>query len=249
MATYNLVLSGGGARGFAHLGVIKALQEIGHSFASVSATSSGAFIGALLCDGYSVDDIKSICKEATPLTRLNFHFTRGLLSMESVNAILLKYLHGKTFKELKYPLYVTVTDLNDGKQVVINEGNVIDAVIASGSIPILFQPVFINGTPYVDGGISGNLPVEPFIGSPLKNIAVHVNQLGAYNPSDSVINQMERVIHLGIKSAVLREMQHVDLLIEPDGLKPYGLFDTKKIDEIIQVGYEFAKEKIRDLNF
>ncbi len=248
MSSYNLVLSGGGARGFAHLGVIKALEEKGVSFAAISGASSGAFIGALLCDGYSIDEIKEICKDANRLTRINFHFTQGLLSMESLTNILLKHLRSKTFDELKYPLYVAVTDLNDGKQVIIKEGKIIDAIIASASIPILFPTAFINGIPYADGGISGNLPVEPFLHSSLKTIGIHVNQFGTYNSSDTIITQIERIIHLGIKSTVLREMQQVDLLIEPDELKTYGLFDTKKINEIIQTGYEYTKEKIQQLS-
>jgi NTE family protein len=249
MAKYNLVLSGGGARGFAHLGAIKALEEKGVCFEAISATSSGAFIAALFCDGYTVTEIGHICKEASHLTRINFHFTRGLLTMGLANKILSKYMRSKTFNELRYPLFVAATDLNDGKQIIMKEGNVIEAVIASSSIPVLFPIAYINGKPYADGGISGNLPVEPFLGSPLKTIGIHVNQIGAYSNSDSVITQIERLIHLGIKSTVLREMEHIDLLIEPDGLKAYGLFDTKKIDEIITVGYEFTKEKIQHLDF
>jgi NTE family protein len=243
MTHYNMVLSGGGARGFAHLGVLKALQEKECSFAAISAASSGAFIGALLCDGYSTGEIESICK-TNQLTQLNFHFTRGLLSMESVSKILSKHLRSKTFESLEYPLFVAVTDLNDGKQVIIKEGNIIDAVIASASIPILFPTAFINGIPYADGGISGNLPVEPFACSSLKTIGIHVNQFGIYNAADGIIAQLERVIHLGIKSTVIREMEQVDLLIEPEGLASYGLFDTKKITEIIHIGYEFTKSKI-----
>ncbi|MEO6304774.1 MAG: patatin-like phospholipase family protein, partial [Bacteroidia bacterium] len=118
---------------------------------------------------------------------------------------------------------------------------------ASASIPIIFVPVTINGKHYADGGLSGNLPTEPFKNSPLKTIGVHVNPLDHFNPDDSLLKQFERALHLTIKGNVIREMQDTNLLIEPGDLKNYGLFDTKKIDEIIEIGYNYVKEKV-DLN-
>ncbi len=244
MITCNLVLSGGGARGFAHLGVVKALQEKEITFSSVSATSSGAIVGAFLCDGYTPDEIANICSEAIPLTHFNFHLSPGILSIDSLHKLFANYLRSKTFSGLKYPLHVSVTDLNDGSQVIINEGDITEAVIASASIPIIFPPVFIRGIPYADGGLSGNLPVEPFIGSVLKTIGVHVNKPDPYDVNISIVRQLERMIHLSIRESVLREMNHVDLLIEPDGLSGYGLFDTKKIHDIIKAGYDYTKHKV-----
>ncbi|MES2131196.1 MAG: patatin-like phospholipase family protein [Bacteroidota bacterium] len=244
MITCNLVLSGGGARGFAHLGIIKALQEKEVMFSSISATSSGAIIGAFLCDGYTPDEIADICSGAIPLTHFNFHLSPGILSIDSLHKLFAKYLRSKTFSDLKYPLYISVTDLNDGKQVILNQGNIVEAVIASASIPIIFPPVFIGGVPYADGGLSGNLPVEPFIGSTLKTIGVHVNKTDRYDGNISIIRQFERMVHLSIREIVLREMNYVDLLIEPDGLAGYGLFDTKKISDIIKTGYDFTKHTV-----
>lgn len=244
MVTCNLVLSGGGARGFAHLGIIKALQEKNVMFSSISATSSGAIVGAFLCDGYTTEEIAEICSEAIPLTHFNFRLSPGILSIDSLHKLFAKYLRSKTFAELKYPLHVGVTDLNDGKQVMISEGDITEAVIASASIPIIFPPVFIGGVPYVDGGLSGNLPVEPFIDSTLKTIGLHVNKTERYDGTMSIIRQFERMVHLSIREIVLREMNYVDLLIEPEGLTGYGLFDTKKIHEIIQIGYDFTKHRV-----
>jgi NTE family protein len=249
MMECNLVLSGGGARGFAHLGVIKALQENEIDFVSISATSSGAVIGALLCDGYTTDQVIKICHEALPLTKWNFHFTKGILSIDPLNNILSKYLDNKNFNQLKKPLFISATDLNNGKQVIFNQGKVVEAVIASASIPIIFPPAFINNIPYADGGMSGNLPVEPFIKSHLKTIGVHVNPLCDYNNSSDIAQQIERLIHLGIKENVLREMEKLDFLIEPEGLKNYGLFDTDKIDEIIQLGYDHTMKNVNIKEF
>jgi NTE family protein len=244
MVTCNLVLSGGGARGFAHLGVVKALQEKEIMFSAISATSSGAIVGAFLCDGYTPDEITDIFSKAIPLIHLNFHLSPGILSIDSLHKLFATCLRSKTFSELKHPLYVGITDLNDGKQVILSEGNIAEAVIASASIPVIFPPVFIAGIPYADGGLSGNLPVEPFIGSALKTIGVHVNKTDRYDTNVSIIRQFERMIHLSIREIVLREMSYVDLLIEPDGLAGYGLFDAKKIHEIIKTGYDFTKQTV-----
>lgn len=244
MITCNLVLSGGGARGFAHIGVVKALQEKEITFSAISATSSGAIVAAFLCDGYSPDEITDICSTAIPLTHLNFHLSPGILSIDSLHKLFARYLRSQTFSSLKYPLHIGVTDLNDGSQVIITEGNIAEAVIASASIPIIFPPVFIGGVPYADGGLSGNLPAEPFIGSAYKTIGVHVNKPAPYDVNSSMMKQLERMIHLGIRENVLREMKYVDLLIEPDGLSEYGLFDTKKIHDIINTGYDYTKRRV-----
>ncbi|MBA2614109.1 MAG: patatin-like phospholipase family protein [Bacteroidetes bacterium] len=244
MISFNLVLSGGGARGFAHIGVVKALLEKGISFSAISGTSSGAIIGAFLCDGYTPHEVAQICRSGIPLTRINRHFSKGILSIESLRKTLKKYLRSVNFGDLKYPFHVSVTDLNTGKQVVFNKGNIIEAIVASASIPIIFPPVFIDNIPYGDGGISGNLPVEPFIGSNIKTIGVHVNPINQYNSSLSLIRQFERIVHLGIRENVLREIENIHLLIEPDRLSEFGLFDIKKIDEIIKVGYDYVNSEI-----
>ena len=237
----NLVLSGGGARGFAHIGVVKALLEEGIGFSAISGTSSGALIAALLCDGYSPDEVAGICRKALPLIHVNIHFTQSLLSNSTLRTLLEKYLRSKTFEELKYPLYVSLTDLDNGRQVVVNKGDLIETLIASSSVPILFPPVKIGERYYVDGGMSNNLPVEPFIGSDLKTIGVHVNPVSPYNSSMSMLQQFERVVHLSIYENVIRGGRKLDLLIEPEALKVYSLFDTKKIDEIIRIGYDHVK--------
>lgn len=240
----NLVLSGGGARGFAHIGVMKALLEEGVGFSAISATSSGALIAALFCDGYSPDEIARICREALPLTRINIHFTQSLLSNSTLRRLLEKHLKSKTFEELKLPLYVSLTDLDNGRQVVMNNGDLIETLIASSSVPILFPPAKIKGKYYVDGGMSNNLPVEPFIGSGLKTIGVHVNPVSPYDSSLGMLQQFERVVHLSIYENVVRGGRNLELLIEPEALKAYSLFDTKKINEIIQVGYDYVKTHV-----
>lgn len=240
MQQYNLVLSGGGARGFAHLGVIKALQEKNIGFHAISATSAGSMVGAFLCDGYSVEETINICRKELPFTKLNFRLSQGWLSLETLQQTLEKYLRNKTFERLKHPFHVSVTDLNTGKQVILNSGDVIPAVMAASAIPVVISPVVINNIPYADGGVSSNLPVEPFLNSDLKIIGVNVNPIDDFNVKHGVRQQVDRIVHLILRQTILRQLNHVDVFLEPPALKNYGLFDTKKMDEIIKIGYDYT---------
>src|SRR5450759_2588645 len=140
-----IVLSGGGARGFAHLGVLQALNDTGIFPDIVSGTSAGALAGVLYCDGYTPKEILKIMN-----THSRFDFMRpamphdGLLQISGIAKILENNLNARTFQELKIPLFVTATDLNNGKAVYFNEGPLLNPVIASSSIPVLFKTVIIN---------------------------------------------------------------------------------------------------------
>jgi NTE family protein len=165
--SYNtgLVLSGGGARGFAHLGLLQALNESGIFPDVISGTSAGAIVGSLYADGHSPREIMHIMNSGG-----RFHYFSptvpkgGLLQISGIIKILKENLRAKTFQELKIPLYVTATDLNNGTIVYFSEGELICPVIASASIPVLFKPLIINNIQYVDGGVLDNFPIHPIEG-------------------------------------------------------------------------------------
>ena len=118
-----LVLSGGGVRGFAHLGVLQALHERGIYPDVISGTSAGALAGVLYCDGYSPKEIFKIMKSSSWLNYMRPTLPRyGLLQISGITKILESHLHAKTYNELKVPLYVAATDLNHGKVVYFSEG-------------------------------------------------------------------------------------------------------------------------------
>ena len=157
-----LVLSGGGARGFAHLGVLQALNEADIFPDILTGTSAGSLAGALYCDGYKPVEILKIMKLQSKLDYMRPVLPRdGLLQITGVEKLLETHLRAKTFEDLKIPLVVCATDLNHGKAIYISKGNLITALIASSSIPVLFKPVVINKIYYVDGSVLDNLPVKP----------------------------------------------------------------------------------------
>ena len=119
-----LVLSGGGARGFAHLGVIQALNEAGIFPDVISGTSAGALVGVLYADGYTSKEILKLLNTGSRLDFMRPALPReGLLQINGIIKILKTSLRAKTFKELKIPLFVSATDLNNGKAVYFSEGD------------------------------------------------------------------------------------------------------------------------------
>lgn len=245
MNTYNFVLSGGGARGFAHIGILKAFYEKGIFVNSISATSAGALIGALICDGFEPAEIEEILKKSELKLNINYtRFTESFLSNETIVKILKKNLRHHSFENLTKEFYVCVTDLNTGLPEYINEGKIIDAVMASSAIPFLFPPVYIHKIPYGDGGISNNLPIQPFLKSKRKTIGVNVNPIKAYKKETGFIMQYDRFIHLCINNNIRENIDKLDVYLEPKKLSNYHMLETKKFEEIIKIGYLEVKNNI-----
>lgn len=237
----NIVLSGGGVRGYAHVGVLKALYEKGIVAQAVSGTSSGALIGAFICDGFHPAEIEEIILKNNP--RIGFNYTRfwtSLLSFSSFTEILKKNLRHRKFEELNIPLFVSVTNLNTGLQEIIQEGDLVEALTASAAIPVLLPTVFINKIPYGDGGMTNNLPVKPFMVTDLKTIGVHVNPLTDFVEGNHMLHNIDRSMHLLMRNSVTMEKHVCDVFIEPSALKQFHLFEHKRAKEIIKIGYEYV---------
>lgn len=154
-----LVLSGGGARGFAHIGVLKALEETGVEVDVVAGTSLGAILGALYAHGYRADDLDLVASSLKWRDVVDLSLQGGLIKGEKLGQFLAAHLPPR-FEDLARPLAVTTTDVESGEEVIIFEGDLIAAVRASSCFPGAFQPVQLQGRTLADGGIVNNLPVE-----------------------------------------------------------------------------------------
>jgi NTE family protein len=242
-----LVLSGGGARGFAHLGVIKALNETGIYPDVISGTSAGAIIGALYADGYTPDEILNLMNIGSRLDFMRPALPReGLLQINGIIKILKTCLRSKTFEELRIPLYVTATDLNNGKAVYFSEGDLIDPVIASASIPVVFQPVKIDDISYVDGGVLDNLPLRPIENKCSILIGSFVNPVGYIEKISGLINIAERTFMLSMSKEIFEKAKKFDLFIAPLELRNYKILDPEKASELCDIGYNATMEKLKE---
>ncbi len=205
-----LVLSGGGARGFAHLGVIEALNEVGIRPDVISGTSAGAIIGVLYADGHTPTEILKMMNGGSRLDFMRPALPReGLLQISGIMKILKSCLNSKKFKDLKIPLFVAATDMNNGKAVYFSEGDLLDPVIASASIPVLFQPVKIDDISYVDGGVLDNLPVRPIENKCRILIGSFVNPIGYMEKVSGLINIAERTFMLSMSKEIYRKNKKI----------------------------------------
>jgi NTE family protein len=240
-------LSGGGARGFAHLGVIQALNEAGIFPDVVSGTSAGALAGVLYCDGHTPNEILKFMKVESRLSYMRPAMPRdGLLQISGIIKILEAHLKAKTFEELKIPLYVAATDLNKGKAVYFSKGELLTPVIASASIPVLFKPVIINKVYYVDGGVMDNLPIRPIENKCCLTIGSFVNPVGYEDLTSGLIRIAVRTFMLSMSREISEKSKKFDLLIAPLELKNFGILDPEKADGLFEVGYMATKEKLKD---
>ena len=242
-----LVLSGGGARGFAHLGLIEALNECGIFPDVISGTSAGALAGVMYADGHSPREILHIMNSGSKLDFMRPALPReGLLQIGGIIKILKSTLRARTFEELKIPLYVAATDLNNGKAEYFSKGKLLDPVIASASIPVLFQPVMINDIYYVDGGVLDNLPIKPIENKCRFLIGSFVNPVGYMEKCSGLINIAERTFMLSMSKEINDKEKKFDLLVSPPELRNFKILDPEKAEDLFNLGYKATKEKLND---
>jgi NTE family protein len=242
--TCNLVLSGGGVRGYAHLGAVKALLEKNINFDSISGTSSGALVGAFLCDGFSPLEISEMLNKHKPKLKFNYlHLKDSLLSFRGFSELLKKNLRSKNIEDLQKPLYIGLTDLRTGRTKIMERGNLVEILTAASSLPVFFPPVTINNVPYMDGGMSNNLPIEPLLEKQKKIIGIHVNPVIEYTPSPGLRLTIDRTMHIIVRNAILQNIEKCDVFIEPPALVKYHVFQLEKSDEIIKIGYDYVKNE------
>lgn len=244
-----LALSGGAARGIAHLGVVKALYEKNIHPDCISGTSSGAITGALLADGHDPEELLEIFVKKRLLSYMGINFERiGLLKMSGLRTDLRKHLGAKKFEDLKVPLYITCTNLNSGKVEYFNQGDLIEIIIASASIPGIFAPVKIGSNLYADGGILDNLPVKPLENNCKQIIGVNVNPTGPEENLGNAVSVVERSFHLSIGARIKEVSSKCDLFIEPEKLQNYRLMDLSSGKMMFDIGYEHAKKLLEERN-
>lgn len=240
MAKYKigLVLSGGGARGIAHIGVLKAFEELGITPNVISGTSAGAAIGAFYAAGFSISEI-------TEFVRVNrfFHLSdvawnsSGLLKTETNEKLFRKYFQHKTIEDLKIPLFISATDILEGKSVFFSEGDLVMAILASTALPLVFEPIEYRNKILIDGGVISAFPTEPLLAICERIVGVYVNPVSPIKSIKGMMNVFDRGLHLTMYHNVEQKKQHCNLFIEPPDLLNFSTFDYDRSEELIDIGY------------
>ncbi|RAP33214.1 hypothetical protein DID75_02790 [Candidatus Marinamargulisbacteria bacterium SCGC AG-410-N11] len=157
-----LALGGGGARGIAHIGIIKRLVELGFSIDYISGTSAGAIAGGFYASGMELNQMVDVCKHLTwrNFAKFKIRFTKGLFSSEPIQKLVEKHIGKIKFKDAKIPFTALVTDILSGEGVILNDPELCmsQAIRASSSFPGVFEPVNLNGRYYFDGGATFHIP-------------------------------------------------------------------------------------------
>jgi NTE family protein len=237
-----LALSGGGAKGFAHAGVIQALEERGIHADVIAGTSAGSIVGALYADGWTPKEIidffdtASFSKFATLA-----HMKSGLFRIDNFKKALKGKIRATRFEDLQIPLYINATDMKHGKNVFFDSGPLLDVIIASCSVPIIFEPVVLGDIPYSDGGLICNFPVEILRQQCEYVIGVNVGPVELEDKDKlKLLDIAQRTYSFMRKANVLSVKDDCDLLFEPSKIDKYGMFDAVKNHEIFKLGYTEA---------
>ncbi len=233
-----LVLSGGGIRGVAHLGVIKALEERKIPIHEIAGVSAGAIVGAMYGSGHSPDEILGLIKKITTWQFLQpaFNF-RGVLRIDILRKFLSQHITDNRFEGLNIPLTVGATNLTYGVTDYFSAGPLVEAVCASSCVPVLFDPMKIGDQWYIDGGVLNNLPAEPVRESCDILIGVHTNPVEEDFMATNARQVMERALMMAIGKNVEQSRKLCDHFIEPPTLGIFRVNDLASADVIFNTGY------------
>ncbi len=220
-----LALGGGAARGFAHVGVIAALEEAGFKPSLVVGTSAGSLVAALYASGQTGAQLQqtALALEEVAITDWMLPiFGRGMFRGEALARYVNGLVAGRLMENMAIPLGIVATDLNNGQAMLFRRGDTGTAVRASSAVPAVFVPVKINGREYVDGGLVSPVPVRfaRQMGADLV-IAVDISAPPEANPADGTLQILLQTFAIMGKSINQYELKDADVLVQPSqaGLK------------------------------
>lgn len=242
-----LALGGGATLGAAHIGVLKALEEMSIELHCISGTSIGAYIAALHAFDVSPADIEKEIRglEWLDISGLSLQKMKfGLLTNDKLGKSLENRLGTVQLGDSRMPLAVVATDIASGKKVVLGDCAVSQAVMASTAVPGIFAPVEIDDQILVDGGLVENVPISPLqeLGADL-TIGVDLGAHRAFRKPDDIIDVLMNSIDIAIDNATRLQTSKADIVISPE-LGAYSRTDSTQIGELIDEGYKAARTAI-----
>ena len=242
-----LVLSGGGAKGAAHIGVLKAMAEHNVEATCIAGTSAGAVVGAFYASGLEAEEILGIFKNSSLFSPSKIAFGKpGIMDLDKFLGYFEQHLKVQNFEQLKKEVYIIATDLIEGKMEIINSGSLVSAMLASSAFPLILSPFKSETTVYADGGITNNFPVEPLIEKCEYILGSYVSPLKKIT-ADSLSNSwdvVDRAYRISNRFTSIQKFDKCTWVIRPEELEQYGTFEMNKIDKIFEIGYRHALQII-----
>ncbi|WP_405412145.1 patatin-like phospholipase family protein [Maribacter sp. Asnod1-A12] len=277
-----LVLSGGGAKGMAHIGALKVIEEAGVEIDYIGGSSMGAIVGALYAAGYTAAELDSIFKatnigsliqdnlprsaktfyekEDSERYALTLPFKNFKVSVPPAfsggqniyNEFVKLLYHVKDiddFNKLPTPFVCIATDIETGKQVILNSGYLPEAILASGTLPSLFEPTIINDRVLIDGGVVNNYPIDE-VKAMGADIIIGVDVQHDLSDRDALLSATEILLQINnyrtVADMELKSMK-TDIYIKPK-IEEYSVIDFNRLKEIVKTGEDAANLKIEELN-
>jgi NTE family protein len=276
-----VVLSGGGAKGLAHIGALKVIEESGIHIDYIGGTSMGAIVGALYASGYSARQLDSLFrntdltdliqdnlprdaktfyeKEASeryaltlPFNDFKLSFPQGLSSGQNIYNTLVRMLYHvkdiRDFNDLEIPFFCIATNVETGKQVLLNKGFLPEAILASGTFPSLFQPAEVDGVVLIDGGVLNNYPVEELraLGA---DVVIGVDVQHGLRDRSGLLSATEILLQIN-NFRTIKDMERksglTDIYIKPD-MDNFSVIDFEQKDTIIDTGEKEARQHLPEL--
>ncbi|HDP67832.1 MAG TPA: patatin [Candidatus Marinimicrobia bacterium] len=243
-----LALGGGAVLGAAHIGVLKALEEKEVDIRYIAGTSIGAFVGAFYAFGNNWVEIEAIAKDLNWLDISGISIPKlGLLSNQKMGELIREKIGDVSLDDATIPFAAVTTDITSGEKVVLREGNLATAVMASTCIPGVFIPVETDDRLLVDGGLVENVPITPLkeMGADFI-IAVDLN--GKRQPRgqkpENIVEVLLRTFDIMIQSATKHQTEKADILIQPN-LSQFNLVEISQVDDLLEVGYSAARTALQ----
>ncbi|MFW5693668.1 MAG: patatin-like phospholipase family protein, partial [Alkalispirochaeta sp.] len=248
--TVGLALSGGAARGYAHLGVIRVLAEHDISVDYVAGTSVGSVAGALLAGGYTPDHMIEVAAALKWQNLVSPTLSgMGLVTAKKLETFVGKLLGKTDFGELLIPFRAVATDIARTEEVVFSDGSVARAVRASCSVPGIFEPLVEGGTAYVDGGVTNNLP-SSLVREMGADVVIAVD-LNWQRPDPHLpVNLLDvtfRSFAMLLDRTSVEGRQDADVVIQPD-LNEFSYHELSRADEMIERGHAAATAALPTIN-
>jgi len=238
-----LVLSGGGTRGFAHLGSIAALNELDIRPDVISGVSAGAIVGAFIAAGKKPEEVLEIFKGGWFFQYTQIHIpVDGLLKLSGLKEVIEKEIEVKSIEDLQIPLHICISNLNKGRAEYRDKGPIGATVLASSSIPVLFSPVKLGVFQYVDGGLMDNIPVDPIKNDCEQLIVSNISPISPTAKMKNLVQIATRTVYMSVNVKTEEVKKLADYYIEPEGIDRYDIFHRKHADELYELGYKATME-------
>lgn len=243
-----LALGSGGARGFAHLGVIMALTEAGIPIHMIAGSSMGALVASFYGAGLDLDRLYKLSTAFKRKYFLDFTVPKmGFIAGKKLKEFIKVFTHGKNIEDLSIPIGIVATDLMSGEKIVFKQGPVADAVRASISIPGIFVPEKYNGRIFVDGGVTDRVPISVVkeMGADLV-IAVDVARVKRNAEITSIFDVIMQSIDIMQTEIVNKGENSADIMIKPP-VEGYSSKAFTHIQEIIKIGKEETNKQLQQI--